>query len=192
MNRLTDVVKNLIIINAIIFVVVGYGLLPIPDLRSHFVLFPFGSQMFEYYQIVTSMFMHADPRHLLFNMLALFFLGPIVESTLGPKRFLTLYLTAGIVSSFAHLAFSAGSAVGASGAINGVVVAFAVMFPNMKLMIFPLPFEVKAKYLVGAYIAYDLFSGLGGLNTGIAHFAHLGGALVGFLMIKYWGLENRY
>lgn len=192
MDRITDVVKNLIIINVIIFVVVKFNLLPIEDMFQYFVLYPRGSSYFEYYQIVTHMFMHADERHLLFNMMALFFLGPQVERTIGSQRILLVYLIAGLVSAIGCYLLSSNPSVGASGAINGIVVAFAVMFPNLKLMVFPLPFEIKAKYLVGAFVLFDLVSGIGGLQTGIAHFGHLGGALVGFLMIRYWGLQNRY
>lgn len=185
MMRLTGVVKNLLIINVLVFIVVFGNLLPVARLGDYFTLFPFG-RGFEPYQIVTHMFMHGDPRHLFFNMLLLFFIGPTVEQTLGPKRFLFLYFTAGVVSAFAHLFLSGHPVLGASGALYGVLTAFAAMFPNLKMMIFPLPFEIKAKYLVGAYIVYDLYSGFSGAATGIAHFAHFGGAVGGFFLIYYW------
>jgi membrane associated rhomboid family serine protease len=191
MIRLTDVVKNLLIINVLLFFIVQARLIPIPNLLEYFTLYSFDTGNFKPYQIVTHMFMHFDIRHLLFNMLLLFFIGPAVEQTLGPQRFLFLYFTAGVVSAVAQLLLSSHfNAVGASGALYGVLTAFAAMFPNMKLMIFPLPFEIKAKYLVGAYVVYDLYQGVMAANTGIAHFAHFGGAIAGFLLIYYWNLLN--
>ncbi len=188
MLRLTEVVKNLLIINVLAFFIVQYNLIPfIPDLLRYFVLQPFGDG-FQPYQLITHMFMHGNESHLLFNMLMLFFIGPAVEQILGPKRFLTLYVIAGLSSAFLHLFISSGNVVGASGALYGVLVAFATMFPNMKMMIFPLPFEIKAKYLVGAYVLYDLYSGVSGASTGIAHFAHIGGAIAGFALIYFWNM----
>lgn len=188
MLRLTDVVKNLLIINVLVYFIVQYNLIPfLPNLIQYFVLQPFG-RGFEPYQLITHMFMHGNESHLLFNMLMLFFIGPAVEQTLGQKRFLILYMIAGLSSAFLHLFISQGNVVGASGALYGVLVAFATMFPNMKMMIFPLPFEIKAKYLVGAYVLYDLYSGVSGASTGIAHFAHIGGAIAGFALIYYWNM----
>lgn len=188
MGRFTPVVKNLIIINVILFFGLRYGLSMFHAERYMYLL-PFGSG-FNPYQLFTHMFMHGDERHLFFNMLTLFFLGPITEQTLGDKRFLTLFITAGLVGGIVHVLTSTGAAVGASGAINGVVVAFATMYPNMKLMVFPLPFQVKAKYLVGLFVCIDFFFGVTNYATGIAHFAHLGGAITGFVMIHIWKLAN--
>jgi membrane associated rhomboid family serine protease len=188
MMPLTDVVKNLLIINVIVY----FGVMSLEEsfhLRQYFVLYPFGNG-FQPYQIVTSMFFHLDIRHLLFNMLALYFIGPMIEHTLGPKRFLFLYLSSGILSGIAVLLLSQNPALGASGAINGVVVALALMFPNMKMMVFPIPFEIKAIILVGLYLTYDIISGFGKFGTGVAHFGHLGGAALGAFLIFYWGLAN--
>ncbi|HMS67012.1 MAG: rhomboid family intramembrane serine protease [Saprospiraceae bacterium] len=188
MMRITDVVKNLLILNVIIFFVVRFNLIPfIPGLENYFWMKPIG-QGFEPYQIATHMFMHGGEQHLLFNMLMLFFIGPAVEQTLGPKRFLLLYIIAGVSSAFLHLLISNGKVVGASGAIYGILVAFATMFPNLKMMVFPIPFEIKAKYLVGAYVVYDLYTGLTGYDDNIAHFAHIGGAIAGFVMIYFWNM----
>lgn len=176
------------IINVILFFGLTYGLKFYP-FRDMMVLMPFGHG-FNPYQLFTHMFMHGDERHLFFNMLTLFFLGPTVEQTLGQKRFLMLFISAGLVGGIVHLLTAVNPAVGASGAINGVVVAFAVMYPNMKLMVFPLPFGVKAKYLVTAFVAMDFFFGITNYQTGIAHFAHLGGAAMGFAMIHIWKMAN--
>lgn len=210
MVRITDVVKNLIIINVLLFVVVSYNMIPIVEnLRHYFTLYSIDTGEFKPYQLFTSMFMHSGSArtmqpvenmydtgyiswsHLLFNMLSLFFLGPMVESVLGTKRFLFLYISAGLMGGLAAALLTSNTAsMGASAAINGVAIAFALMFPNVKLMVFPIPFEIKAIYLIGAYIAYDLFAGIASLQTGIGHFAHLGGAIMGGLLIYKWGLSS--
>jgi len=198
---LTRIIKHLIIINVLVFVAVYF--LPLANffgltnaelaktLSFHFPKF----ESFEPFQIITHMFMHADLRHILYNMVGLYFLGTTVENALGEKRFLTLYFVAGFVALIAHYIIGYNpvrdvSLLGASGAVSGVVVAFATLYPNRKLMIIPIPVPVKAVYLVGAYLAYDLYSGFYGGNTGIAHFAHLGGALAGFILATYWKKEN--
>ena len=190
MQPMTDVVKNLLIINVILFFGLKYGV-PFLHYDSYMVLRPIGGG-FNPYQLISHMFMHGDVRHLLFNMLGLFFIGPAVEMSLGSKRFIQLYILAGVVGGVVHLLTSIGSAVGASGGFYGVLVAFATMYPNRKMMFFPIPMEIKAKYLVGAFILIDFFSGLSSARTGIAHFAHIGGGLAGFLLILLWKKNNLY
>ena len=189
MTRITPVVLNLIITNAIIFFGLRYGLNSL-GIERYTYLQSLETGGFNPYQLFTSMFMHANEKHLIMNMLTLFFLGPITEQTLGGKRFLMLYITAGLVGGIVYVLTSSGAAVGASGAINGVVVAFATMYPTMKLMVFPLPVPIQAKYLVTFFVLIDFFFGVTSSRTGIAHYAHLGGALAGFLMIKYWKMDN--
>lgn len=159
-----------------------------------------GSVDFSPYQIATHMFMHGDIMHLAFNMLSLYFFGPMVEMVWGPRRFLFYYLACGLG------AFALYSGVtwwelqqqgidphlwtvpmlGASGAIFGIFVAFAYLFPNQVIsLLFP-PISMKAKYFVIIMAGLELFYGVRGYSTGIAHFAHLGGALVGFILIMYW------
>lgn len=227
MNNLTDAVKNLIIINVIVFL----GTMALPDqYRSMGVLHYFESTEFQPFQLVSSMFMHADFRHLLFNMFSLFFLGPQVERALGVKRFMILYLAAGFGATALHMGINAleyydalaqvtpaqaelitsgqwsgnqltqdmnlalrrlnARVLGASGCVYGVVIAFVTMFPNLKLMIFPIPIPVKAKFLGIGLIAIGLYSGFGGVNDGIAHFAHIGGAIVGFALVHFWKMSN--
>lgn len=185
-NRLTDVVKHLIIINVIVFFG-ATSLSFVPDLA----FYPPWHHQFKPYQIMSHMFMHSGTRHLLFNMMGLYFLAPFVEKMMGPQKFLITYLAAGMGSLAAHLAmgylgFGWSAVVGASGAVYGIMIAFAVYFPNMKLQLMFIPIDIKAKYLAIGLIAYDLFAGTTGMNTGIAHFAHLGGALMGYLMVLYW------
>lgn len=192
LQNLTPVVKNLLIINVIVYFAATTLPQIIPDLAMYFPMM----EQFKPYQIVTHFFMHGSPRHLLFNMMGLFFLGPMVERTLGNKNFLILYLASAFGALIAHLGVdfyqysSMGisrfpGVVGASGAIYGVVIAFATLFPNTKLMLLFPPIPIKAKYLGIGYIAYDLYQGVMGSNTGVAHFAHLGGAITGFFLIKF-------
>ena len=189
MNRLTDVVKHLLIINVIVFV--AFHII-FSDYRAYLYLFYPGTEHFQPYQMVTHMFMHGSEGHILFNMMSLFFLGPMVEQALGSKKFLIFYLLSGMGSMLLHLGLSyvgflpGNPIVGASGAIMGVFIAFGLLFPNVKLMLLFPPIPMKAKYLMVGLICIDLFSGVSGANTGIAHFAHLGGAITGFLLMAYW------
>jgi membrane associated rhomboid family serine protease len=168
--------------------------------RYRLAIFSFQSEYFQPFQIVTHLFMHADVGHLFFNMLAIFFFGPSVEMKLGPQRFFIYYFFTGFGAMALHLLvkyidvqyFGGQSylynvpALGASGAVFGVLLGYAMFFPNNIIqLIFP-PIALKAKYMVAIYIVMELFLGLGPFNTGVAHFAHLGGALFGFLLILYW------
>ena len=185
MVRITEVIKNLIIINVIIFFAINY--LPIiSEFKPYFHMSHPSSPWFRPIQIVTHMFNHGSPMHLFMNMLGLFFLGPTVESALGPKRFLFLYLISGLGAVLVHFLFSVNPVVGASGAIFGVVAAFAVMFPNVKLMLMFIPVPIKAKFLISAVIIGSIFVGLFRMMPGIAHFAHVGGALFGALVVLYF------
>lgn len=236
MNNITDVVKNLLILNVIVFAGVSLtGQLSGVDISQYFTLYSPLSESFKPIQLVTHMFMHGGLSHLLFNMLGLFFLGPYVEKRMGSQRFLIFYLACGIGALLAHIGvdylqyyqmsdltsglsleqlrdfMATGSyqntgldrneaeviyrglngvfnvpVVGASGAIYGVFLAFAMFFPNMKLMLLFPPIPIKAKFLVAGIVAIDLFSGISGQQTGIAHFAHLGGALMGFILVSIW------
>lgn len=190
MFALTDVIKNLLLLNVILFLLVRYVLRDW-NLWPYFTLFPLSSPQFEPYQIVSHMFMHGNFQHIIFNMLALVFLGPMVEQVLGAKRFLTLYLLSGLISAAAHLLIDGQHpALGASGAVMGVVIAFATMFPNVRLMVFPLPVPVRAAILAIVYVGIDLYLGMTNANTGVAHYAHLGGAVTGFALIMNWRLAG--
>ncbi len=159
-----------------------------------------GSTDFQPYQIATHMFMHADIMHLAFNMLSLYFFGPMVEMVWGPRRFLFYYLACGLGSFALYSGVTwwelqqqgidpqlwTVPMLGASGAIFGVYVAFGYLFPNQIIsLLFP-PVSMKAKYFVVIMAGLELFYGVRGYSTGVAHFAHLGGALLGFLLIMYW------
>lgn len=189
MNRVTPVVKQLLIINVIVYVAAVYIM---PGLANLLALYYPTSSLFQPFQIITSMFMHGNTMHIMFNMMSLYFLGPMVEQVMGPKKFLIFYITCGLAANFAHLAMAyfqvipPHPVVGASGAIMGVFAAFAYYFPNIKLMLLFPPIPVKAKYLVVGLMIFDLVSGVSGISTGIAHFAHLGGVVAGFILMIYW------
>lgn len=201
MRPATDVVKHLIIINVLMyfaFVLVfpfeirqAYTVLYMPWLQD-----ALGNTFFKPVQLVTHMFMHdhKDIMHIIFNMMMLYFLGPPVEQTLGKQRFLAYYVSCGFGALALHMLLAyngyiaGGSIVGASGAIMGVAIGFGIISPNAVLrLIFP-PIALKAKYMIGAYILFDLIGGFGGGESNIAHFAHLGGALMGFFLMVLWGI----
>ena len=201
MIRLTDVVKQLLIINGILFLI---SRLPLYQYFPDLALYYPGSVSFRPYQIVTHMFMHGNLSHLFFNMFMLATFGPMLEALWGSKRFLFFYLFCGIGAILTHLVFwyieisgldafqysmylqQSGSVVGASGALFGVLVAYGMYFPNQQLMLLFPPIPMKAIYLVIFSIVLELVMVARGAQTHIAHFAHLGGAFFGFLIILYW------
>ncbi|GAB5554661.1 MAG: rhomboid family intramembrane serine protease [Saprospiraceae bacterium] len=158
------------------------------------------SEYFRPYQLVTHMFMHGNLTHLFFNMFALFMFGPAIEARMGDQKFLLYYFITGFGAMALHLGvqmleFGAGlpaynaniPMLGASGAIFGVLTAYGMLFPDNKIMLLFPPIPMKAKYMVILFAAFELFAGLGPFKgDGVAHFAHLGGALFGFLLILYW------
>ena len=187
-DNFPPVVKWLIIVNVAVFIAqntIGSQY----ALTEHFALWPIGSPYFEPYQLFTHMFTHGSLGHIFFNMFALWMFGKILENVWGPKRFLNFYLLSGIGAAVVHLAvqyFMGGysPAVGASGAIMGVLVAFGYLFPNTELFILFIPFPIKAKWAVIGYVAIDLFGGIANFSgDNVAHFAHLGGALTGFILV---------
>jgi membrane associated rhomboid family serine protease len=203
MLRLTPVVKNLIIINVIIFVGGMFaprgdfsGCLGVRDLHfdmlsGNLAMWKAGTPCFKPYQLFTYMFVHGDFMHLFFNMLAFAFIAPIVESYWGPKRFTTFFLVTGIGAGIFNIVVTwlfgvgaFGTMVGASGALYGVLMAFGMLFPNMEVMLLIPPIPIKAKYLV------FLLGGLTFLmdrSGTVAHFTHLGGVIFAFILIKAWG-----
>src|SRR5215213_3318770 len=158
MQRTTPVVLNLIIINALVFVA-QMVLDKTMDFTNTIALYPFGSGLFEPYQLVTYMFAHGGFFHILFNMYALWMFGSVLERVWGPKRFLIFYLACGLGAGVAQM-FVGAPAIGASGAVMGLLAAFAYLFPNTEFFILPFPFPIKAKYMVAIYAAIDLFGGL--------------------------------
>ncbi len=138
------------------------------------------------WQLVTYMFLHSvsDPWHIIFNMLVLWMFGSEVEKAMGTRRFLTMYFTAGIFAGIFGCLFTPNNPIlGASGAIFAVEIAFAMFYPNATIIFFVFP--IKAKYLVTIFAGITVFNCLMPTGGNVAHFAHLGGLLYGFLFIRY-------
>lgn len=143
------------------------------------------------WQVVTYAFLHGSIGHLFFNMLGLWMFGSELERVWGPKRFMHFYAASVLTAAAAQLLVTGllGSVyptVGASGGLFGLLLAFGMMFPNRTIMpLFP-PIPMKAKVFVALYGGLELLLGVTGSASGVAHFAHLGGMLGGYLMFRYW------
>lgn len=153
-------------------------------------LWPIG-QGFAPWQLVSYAFLHGSVFHLFFNMMGLWMFGSEIEHVWGPKRYLQFYMVSLLTAAVAQLlvALLTGAVyptVGASGALFGLLLAFGMLFPNRQIMLLIPPIPMKAKVFVAVYGAIELFLGVTGTQEGVAHFAHLGGMLGGFLMIQYW------
>lgn len=232
MERLTDAIKHLIIINVIVYVA---PLLLQMDLTDMFALHYPKNENFGVWQYITHMFMHGSPMHLLFNMYGLWAFGTPLERMWGSKKFLFFYFSAGIGAAIIYslvnyyqfngfyeqltaLGLSSAEiqnilttgsynpnnalsktamnefynlyhtpAVGASGAIYGVLVAFGIAYPNAKLALMFFPVPIAAKYFIPLMILGDLFFGVTKYSVGnVAHFAHIGGVIIGFIIAWYW------
>jgi membrane associated rhomboid family serine protease len=144
---------------------------------------------------VSYMFVHANLFHLLANMLMLFVFGTAVESRMGSRNFLTYYLFCGVGAAVFSLLLAGvmpvGAFVGASGAVLGVAVAFAMFWPDAELIVFPIPVPIKARTLVIGLVALDVIASRLWPNDGIAHLAHVGGALFGYLFFRVQTLSRR-
>ncbi len=259
--NLPPVVKNILIINVVLFAFTY--LIPIPRLNlvEHLSVYYFQSEKFRPYQLITHMFMHGGIGHIFFNMFGLFIFGRVIEGTWGSKKMFILYFASGFGAILLHdliiwvqynPIIQAGNSffsnpsveqfttfvqkhekyftinvydfieswqsnpsnsvyikqavesirniitgihttifdvplLGASGAIFGLLAAFATLFPNVELMFIFFPVPIKAKYIVPFYAIIELFSGVANFKGDhIAHFAHLGGAIVGFIIARYW------
>jgi len=224
--NLTPAVKNIIIINVLIYL----ACFVVPGLNDALTGYYFASPNFRPWQIVTHMFMHSqyDFTHIFFNMYALYLFGTALENYWGTKKFVIYYMTCGVGAFFLHMGVSyfeiqkmmqsltdkeiyqvmitglqEGRAykvqmvelysaintgvVGASGAVFGVLLGFGMLFPNTELMLLFPPIPLKAKYFVMIYGAIEFFLAMR-QTTGdnVAHYAHLGGMLFGYLLLKYW------
>ena len=189
MYALTPWVRRLLIANFVVFLVTQTSPGLYRDLQFNA---PF--LIFRPWTIVTYMFLHAGFGHIFFNMLGLFFFGPRLEMRLGGKGFLWLYFAAGIggaVLQTAAYAFATPAPmVGASGGIYGILVGFAMYWPREKIFIIPIPFPIEARVLVTGYVVLSLVQGVGSVGSGIAHFAHLGGAAAAFAFVRWWNWKQ--
>lgn len=218
--RTTPVVLNLIIINSLVFLAESLsGSLDTQTswMMDTFALHHYKSDVFEPYQLVTHMFMHGSLMHLIFNMFVLWMFGTMMEKVFGSKRFLIFYMICGIGAGLAQLGsyvynfweidhtvlsqfdfdryqqiLRANATVGASGAIMGVLAAFGYLFPNTPLMIIPIPIPIKAKWVILSFIALDIFGAFSQTSgDNVAHLAHVGGAVIGFLIVFFWNNTNK-
>lgn len=235
MARITETVKVLLVVNIIFFF--GANFLGDNAYRLFALWFP-ENPNFQFWQVVTHMFMHGGLMHILFNMFALYMFGSLLEDYLGQKRFLFLYFSSGLGAAGLQILFSyvgfqsayevylqAGVSpdqiqqilidgqsplfdgitreiasqlldtyftpmVGASGAIFGVLAAFALIYPNLPLYIMFIPIPIKSKYLIGGYFALNVFSAVSGITvlgpSNTAYWAHIGGAVIGFVTMWVW------
>lgn len=188
--QLPPVTRNLLIINIVVFVLQN---LAWQVFLFYGALWPLGSGAFEPWQLLTSAFMHGGVQHILFNMLALYMFGGPIEQLFGGRKFTLYYLVCALTASLLQLAvlryFQPGEffpTLGASGAIFGLLLAFGMMYPKEKVFFMLLPIPIQARWFVLLYAAAELFLGVSGLLPGVAHFAHLGGMLGGYLLIEYW------
>lgn len=207
---------NLIMINVVVFLITQVK----PEfMYEQFALYYPASPYFKPVQLITHMFMHANMGHIFSNMFGLFMFGAILERVWGPSRFLLFYFITGFGAMLMHTAVQAwmihgltGSfapssleveynhaaamiygipTVGASGALFGILVAFGMLFPNTEVAFIFIPIPIKAKYFVSLYVLFELYRGIA-MQQGddVAHFAHLGGALFGFILVKIWNRDR--
>ena len=177
---MTPWVQRLLIANVLMFFVQ----MTMPGLANLLVFDP-RHVLTQPWTLITYMFLHGGFAHIIFNMLTLWFAGPMVEERLGPQRFITLYLVSGVAGALLSLLLARNtSVIGASAAIFGVLMALARFWPRMRIMIYGI-LPIEARWLVLIYAAYDLVSGYGGQRGGIANFAHLGGLAGGLLYLLY-------
>ena len=205
LENIPPVTRNLLYVNVIMFVATLIN--PVFMKGTFAMAFPLATD-FRWWQPVTHMFMHDGFFHIFFNMYTLVMFGMVVERVLGTKRFLILYAITGFGAVALHTGVeflqvqqllkeypgtnplyiynSIPHVLGASGAVYGVLVAFAMLYPQARMtLIFP-PVTLDAKWMVIIFIGIELLTGITGTQMGVAHFAHLGGALFGWLTILYW------
>ena len=209
MSNVPTAIKNIIIINILVMVMTS---LNGDFMYEKFALFYPTSPFFRWWQPVTHLFMHGGFMHIFFNMYAVYIFGSVLERIWGTKKFLIYYFVTGLGAALVHTgvewlqmqywmgAAAEGNAaafshihalkmtptVGASGAVFGLLMGYAMLYPDSIMsLIFP-PISMKAKWFVLIYAAIELVTGITGTGAGIAHFAHLGGLIFGFLLIYYW------
>jgi len=206
--RVPTITRFLLIANVLMF---GLQKLTGEALYAHFALWPLGPDQivplhgaglgyvgFEPWQLITYSFLHGNFPHIAFNMLALWMFGAPVENALGPRRYTIFYFACVLGAAVAQLATVAlfqpqdfYPTLGASGGVFGLLLAFAILYPQARVFLFLVPVPVPARVAVIGYMILELVLGVTGTQAGVAHFAHLGGALVGFALIQYWRAQRR-
>lgn len=196
-SAIPDVIFLLLIANGLMFALQQFDF-SAALMEKFFVLWPIDSHWGDFYpwQLLTYGFLHGDMMHILFNMFMLWMFGRELEDIMGSRRFLTYYLTgvagAGIVQLIVAAIQGGGyPTVGASGGVFALLLAFGMTFPNRMIMLMFPPIPMKAKYMVILFGVFELYVGVSGSAPGIANFAHLGGMLFGFILLKYWSRPVR-
>lgn len=192
MFDLPPVTRALIVANVVIFLL--EILFPRAFIEA-FALWPIGSN-FAPWQLLTYAFLHAGVFHLLFNMFAVFLFGSDLERVWGGRRYLLFYIVCALSAALMQQIVTSSSAarsptLGASGAVFGLLLGYARYFPNRQLMLLFPPIPMKARTFVILYGLLELVLGVTGTQQGVAHFAHLGGLIGGFLLLRYWGAWQR-
>lgn len=214
MSNFPPVIKNLVIINTLMLLITFFTG---EFMYEKFSLFYVESPFFKPYQFITHMFMHGDFIHLFFNMYTLVIFGIVLEQIWGSQKFFLYYMVTGLGAAALHtlvLYFQASSlegaamagdfaameslkaimstpTVGASGAVYGVLLAYGMLFPNNVLQLLIPPVAIKAKWMVLIFGGLELVLGITNTGGNIAHFAHLGGMIFGYILIRYWKKNNR-
>jgi len=187
----TNTVRNLILINVVLF---AASLFSISLIFKYFAMYNILDNKFAIWQPLTSMFLHGGFFHLLFNMIVLWSFGNQLEENVGTKKFLTLYFLSGIVSAIFWMFLGTGPAVGASGALSGLLAAYIFIAPEAKVLLFFI-IPMKIKNMVYGFAGFSLVFGLLSLvnpsyGFGVGHFAHLGGLVGGYILTYYWKSKN--
>lgn len=201
-SSIMPVTKHLLVINTLVLLATMVLRMYLRiDLDLWLGLFYWRLDEFNPIQLFTHMFMHANFLHLFVNMFTLWMFGSLLERVLGSKRYLFYYISCGLGAALIQelvltcidmgvLGSAAGSiysvTVGASGAVFGLLLAFAMIFPNMPMYIIPIPVPIKAKWMVLGYGLLELYFGVSGNMSDVAHYAHLGGMIAGIIIILYW------
>ena len=206
MRNLPTMTRYLLIANFIIFFLTGvlgrsFGI----DLHEIGGLHYYSAHSFHWWQPFTYMFLHANFSHILFNMLAVWMFGATLENAWGPRRYLIFYLVCGLGAAFIQecvwslmpfhpLQLEFLNTIGASGAVFGILFAFGWLFPDTPMFILFIPIPIRARTIVILYALVELFAGMGNMMgthiDNVAHFAHLGGMLFGWLLLLYWRHNN--
>jgi len=194
-SAIPNVIFALLIANGIVFA--------LQQINQNFLVINFGlwpagvpGSPFMPWQLVTYGFLHGNLTHIMFNMFGLWMFGRELERMMGQKRFLIYYATCVIGAGLVQL-IVAGSqgglypTIGASGGVFGILLAYGMAFPNRMVMLMFPPIPMKAKYMVILFGLLELYTGVSGRSPGVANFAHLGGMLFGFLLLRYWAKSRR-
>ncbi|MDJ0908727.1 MAG: rhomboid family intramembrane serine protease [Woeseiaceae bacterium] len=207
-SSIPNAVFALLIINGLVFAAQQFaprewfGQASLDLVTVYFGLWPFNNPdwlpQFMPWQLVTYSFLHDTQMlaHIAINMFVLFMLGRDVERFMGTRRFLVYYFTCVVGAGFVQLVVAKITngnypTIGASGGVFGILLAYGMMFPNRMILLLIPPIPMKAKYLVVLLGLIEIFLGVSGLATGVAHFAHLGGMFFGFILIRYWSRVRR-